>query len=199
MPTSPSLPRLFDFTPDDLAANQRGMLTERQKHKLLDELRVGVVDQVATVITLPLMALLAVGYFVVVPPLGDTLGPLILVVIALTIGGIIAFGYVWWRLMCRLLRRGMENAAFDAWLRRRVRRYAESAALIERGAVYAKSGLITHESDGEHEYVMLDGEEWQSNVVVDEDARLWKITPNQTYTFYLVTGTDWIVAAEQEI
>lgn len=198
MSKSPSLPRLFDFTPDDLAANQRGTLTARQKKKLLDELRGGVVDQVATVITLPLMALLAVGYFVVVPPLGDQLGPLILVVIALTIGGIIAFGYFWWRLMCRLLRRGMENPTFDAWLRRRVRRYADSAALIERGAVYAKSGLITHESDGEHEYVMLDGEEWQSNVSVDEDGRLWKLTPNQAYTFYLVTDTDWIVSLSSE-
>jgi hypothetical protein len=191
-----NLPKLFDYTPDDLRANQNGVLTPRQREKLLRELRVGVVDQAATMLTLPLIGLLAIAYFVIVPPLGDALGPLILVVIALTISGIIAVGYGCWRLIGALLRRWMTRLAFDAWLRRRIKRYGDAAALIERGVVHATSGVITIESDGEHQYMMLDGEPLQSNVEVDEDERLWKLTPDQSYTLYRVAERGWIVAVE---
>ena len=194
----PSLSRLFDFTADDLAENQRGQLSERQRRKLLQDLRKSVVDQMATLLTLPLVALMIVAYFFIVPSLGNSLGALILVVIGVSIAGIIAVGSAIWRITRWGIKRLIQRRSFDRWLRRRIPRYNHSFAIIERGNIYAKSGVITVESDGEHEYVMLNGEAVQANVSAEQDERLWKLTPEQAYTLYLVEETNWIVAVETQ-
>lgn len=189
-----SLTDIFKFTDADLSANRRGQLSAAQRARLQRELRSGVVDKLATLLTFPMGVVLVLAYFLLVPPLGESLGPAICGVIAISIAALIAFGYLWWHGARRLLSIALDRSAFERWLRRRMLSYAASCTAIERGGVRPLQSKLTIQSDGEHRCLLLDNEELQTNVSADQDERLWQLTPDRDYVFYVVADTDWIVS-----
>jgi hypothetical protein len=192
-----TLKRLFDFTDDDLAANRAGRLSERQRAALRREVSRQAVDRLAARLTYPLVVLLIVLYFVIVPPLGSRLGPWTCAAIFLALLVITGAGYAWRGSVRWLLRAASGRPALDGWLRRALPvAYGRRMAAVERGEVLQKSGTLTVWDDGEHRHLFLNDEELQNNAMAEQDKRLWKLPPDREYHFYLLPETGWIVAAE---
>ena len=161
---------LFDFNDEDLLANRSGHLSARQRIHLEDWLKQERVNRRALWVTYPVVALLVLGYFVVVPPLGRTLGPGIIAVMLVAFALILGTSYGWWQ-VARVL--------FNRWL---------TPPPIPVTAVVARTGRVHIENDGEHEHILLNEDELQSNVDAQQDERLWELAPDHDYTFYSFLG-----------
>lgn len=160
---------LFSFTDADLAANRAGRLSDSQRERLT---RLGHDERAAIQanrLTLPVMIALGIAYFVLVPPLGDRLGPLICIVIVLALGVFGLVSFAWQRLLLTILRRRPPTSLEDA-------------------PVTSRSGILTVEDDGEHRHLLLDGVELQTDVDAVEDERLWRLEPGQRYILYSFAG-----------
>lgn len=194
--TDSALHDRFDFTDADLQANRAGRLSAAQQARLHAQLREATAGKIAAIVTTGAVAALFVAYFVVIPPLGDQLGPLICAVIPLAIvAGFLAARLVW-HVFQRILARLLQRPTFAAFLRQRLPDYAANTQRIEAGNITAQTGLLTLRSDGEHEHLFLGEVELQDSR--DEaDEQLWQLPQGQAYTVYRVTATDWIVAVEQ--
>ncbi len=169
------LQALFDFTDADLLANRAGRLSDSQRQHLARLAHAERTSTQATRLTIPLMVALFIAYFVLVPPLGDRLGPAICLVIVLAFALFAAASYGWQRLMLVILR-------------------GRPPAPLNDAPVTVRSGLLTVEDDGEHLHLLLDGLELQTNVDATEDERLWKLQPGNYYTFYSFAGR--VIAVE---
>lgn len=192
-----TLKRLFDFTDADLAANRNGHLSERQRAALRREVRRQAVETLAARMTYPAVVLLVALYFVIVPPLGSRLGPWTCAAIFIALLVIIGAGYAWRGAVRWLLGAATSTPAFDGWLRRALPIiYARRIAAVERGEVLQKSGTLTVRDDGEHQHLFLNGEELQNNTMAEQEKRLWRLTPDREYRFYVLPESDWIVAVE---
>lgn len=193
-----TLKRLFDFTDADLEANRAGRLSERQRVMFQQEVLRQAIDRLAARLTYPAVVLLIVLYFVIVPPLGNRLGPWTCAAIFLALLVIIGAGYAWRGAVRWLLGVASGSPAFDGWLRRAMPViYARRMAVVERGEVLQQPGTLTIRDDGEHKHLFLNDEELQNNAMAEQDKRLWKLTPDREYHFYMLPETGWIVAVER--
>jgi hypothetical protein len=163
------LQALFNFTDADLVANRAGRLSDSQRERLTRIIHDERTSVQANRLTFPVMIALGIAYFVLVPPWGERLGPLICIVIVLALGVFGLVSFVWQRLLLTILRR-------------------RPPASLEDAPVTARSGLLTVEDDGEHRHLLLDGVEVQTDVDAVEDERLWRLEPGQHYIFYSYGG-----------
>jgi hypothetical protein len=192
-----TLKQLFDFTNADLEVNRAGRLSEPQRAALQREVRRQAVETLAARLTYPVAILLIVLYFVLVPPLGSRLGPWTCAAIFIALLVITGVGYAWRGAVRWLLGAAAGSQAFDGWLRRALPViYTRRMAAVERGEVIQKPGTLTMRDDGEHRHLFLNDAELQNNAMAEQDKRLWKLTPDRDYRFYLLPETGWIVAVE---
>lgn len=194
-----ALRELFDFTDDDLAANRAGVLSERQRENYRRDALDACIGSASAAAAAPFGVLIVIGYLNVAIRYGDELGPWVCVVF------IAAFALFFMTvravagLTAHLLRRLVRNP--DCRLCRALGRwfYRETLDAIERGQVVAVRGMMTLESDGEHELVMVDGESLDADVaLIDSDDRLWELLEDGggRYALYVVPVVCWIVSAE---
>jgi hypothetical protein len=169
------LQALFNFTDADLVANRAGRLSDSQRDRLTRLVHDERTAIQANRLTLPVMVALGIAYFVLVPPLGDRLGPLICIVILLALGVFGLVSFAWQRLLLAILRR-------------------RPPASLEDASVTSRSGILTVEDDGEHRHLLLDDLELQTDVDAVEDVRLWRLEPGQHYILYSFAGR--VIAVE---
>lgn len=190
---------LFDFTDDDLAANRAGVLSERQRQNYRKGALDACIGSASAIAAAPFGVLIVLGYFNVAVRYGDELGPWVCVVF------IAAFALFFMTvravagLTAHVLRRFIR--APDCRLCRTLGRwfYRETLAAIERGQVVPVRGMITLESDGEHEMIMVDGEPLDMDIgLIDSDDRLWTLMEDGggRYALYVVPVVCWIASAE---
>lgn len=170
------LQTLFNFTDADLVVNRAGRLSDSQRDRLTRLAHDERTAIQANRLTLPVMIVLVIAYFVLVPPLGDRLGPLICIVILLALGVFGLVSFAWQRLLLAILRRRLP-------------------ASLEDSPVTSRSGVLTVEDDGEHRHLLLDGVELQTDVDAVEDERLWQLEPGQRYMLYAFAGR--VIAVER--
>jgi hypothetical protein len=167
---------VFEFDEADLAANRLGQLSARQRERLARLAHEERADQGAARLSLLVIAALFAAYFLIVPPLGDSLGPFICLVIAGWFAALCGIGYGSYRLARLLLRRRPVTPLADA-------------------SVIPRTGRLSQVDDGEHLHLMLADAELQSNVDAVEDARLWELEPDAVYTLYFFGA--YVVAVER--
>lgn len=195
--TPQELQRLFEFTDDDLAANRSGHLSTRQQAHFRAQAGSAAADAATVISALPVAILLIALYFVLAITYGDALGPLVCVAIPAALGIFFAVMWLWGLAARRIIVHLMQSPGFEQGLRHRMPRvYGQPIVAIERGQVVAREGMLTRQSDGEHDYLLLNDEELQTSVDAESDERLWKLPTDRRYTFYTVPDTEWIVAVE---
>lgn len=192
------LQRLFHYDEDDLIANRAGRVSDRQRSAMLALLQQAQVDAAAAATLIPLLILCIVLYFAVVPALGDALGPGICIVIALSIVLIYGGLRLEWALMRRLLAAlARRSPGFRAWLAQRMSRYTALPIQPEDLIVARREGLLRFVSDGEHEHLLLDDEEFLTDVQAEADERLWQLEAGQRYAIHYIPQRLWILSVER--
>lgn len=192
------LQQLFQFDEEDLIANRAGRVSERQRSVMLALLQQAQVEAAATAMTIPPLIACIVLYFAVVPALGDALGPGICIVIPLSIVLIYGGLRLQWALTRRLLAAlARRSPGFRAWLVQRMSRYTSLPIQPEELIAARRAGLLRFASDGEHEHLLLDDEEFLINVQVEADERLWQLEAGQRYAIYYIPQRLWILSVER--
>jgi hypothetical protein len=195
MRTLAELMALFDFTADDLAANRAGRLSDRQRECIETERLSASIEKAAAAVAVGVFLLAVLLFLALAYPLGSALGPWTLVVIVVWV--VLAVGSA--NLAQRLTRSWLLRSALNrdhGLLRRLGRLDAAGDDQVRLGKVERFAGVLTHEDDGEHKQLMLDGEPFQTDVQADVDERLWKLTPGLRYAFYAVPGVLWVMSVE---
>ncbi|MBK9121767.1 MAG: hypothetical protein IPM16_01410 [Chloroflexi bacterium] len=186
----------FGFAPDDLQANREGRLSRRQIHRLSAEQDWAVAGAAAATISLGFLFVSLIMYFVIVPALGVELGAATCLVITAWITLSLILAQVIFTVARGLLHRRMRRREFASSLRQRMRNAVSGAGVsLPHAQVERIDGVLTRQSDGEHEYLMLGDVEVGSSITED-DHRLWELEIDRHYALYRVKGPGWIVSAE---
>lgn len=175
-------------------ANRAGRLIEEQQQSLRNLLRRETMESWVQWSALPTFVGMMVIYFIVIPPLGNQLGPLILVVIVLALVVVVIAVRVIKYLLRGLITRALNNPRTEAWLRRHLASYDREYSLIEQGDVEILTGRMTKESDGEHTHMLFDGQPLDS-VFSAAIGNLF-ITLDRDYILYRLKGSLWLVNME---
>lgn len=192
------LQRLFQFNEDDLIANRAGRVSERQRSVILGQLQEAQVNAAAAATTIPLLLLCIVLYFAWVPALGDALGPGICLVIALSIFLIYGLARLQWALVRRWLAAwAQRSSGFREWLAQRMSRYTSLPIRPEQLIAERREGVLRFASDGKHEHLLLDDEEFLINVQDEADERLWQLEAGQRYAIHYIPQRLWILSVER--
>ncbi|MCU0464222.1 MAG: hypothetical protein MUF38_06600 [Anaerolineae bacterium] len=194
-----TLRELFDCTDEDLAANRAGVLSERQRQNYRKDALDACIGSASAVAAAPFGVLIVIGYLNVAVRYGDELGPWVCVVFIAAFALFFITVRAVAGLTAHLIRRFVRDP--DCRLCRIMGRwfYRETLVAIERGQVVAVRGMITLESDGEHELVMVDGELLDADVaLIDSDDRLWELLEDGggRYALYVVPVVCWIASVE---
>ncbi len=193
-----NLQTLFEFTEADLQANREGRLSEAQLARNWAEVEETCVNIVAAGPLIPLLLLSIAGYFYVAVGYGDALGPWVCATVFVWLFGTYGVMYGLFKLLGAVLRRMVPLPRHTTWLCRVARRVQPLGFdALDKGIVEVHSGLLTVESDGEHEYLLLDGQEFTISVAAEQDERLWKLEPDRRYAIYTVPDVHWVVAVEE--
>jgi hypothetical protein len=193
--TLDELKTLFDFTDDDLVANQHGRISARQMARMQADVEQMCRESAAAVLLIPVQMAVVVGFFLVVVPAADQLGPLVLALIFgwITASFLLIRGL--WRVLIALFRRFGHNPLVQKWLCWRRGMAGIAGESLRRGIVTRIAGIYQLISDGEHDQILLDDQELINSVMAeDSDERLWTLTPGQRYAIYRVPDVLWVVA-----
>ncbi len=186
----------FGFTPDDLEANRAGRLSRRQIHRLSAEQDWAVAGAAAATISLGFLFASLIAYFLVVPALDVELGAATCLVITAWVTLSLILAQVIFTVARGLLHRRMRRREFASSLRQRMRNAVSGAGMsLPDAQVERIEGVLTYQSDGEHEYLMLGDIEVGSSITED-DHRLWELETGRRYALHRVRGPGWIVSAE---
>ncbi len=187
---------VFGFTPDDLLINREGRLSRRQIHRLSAEQDWAVSGAAAAAIGLGFLFTSLILYFLVVPGLHITAAAATCLIITAWVTLTLILTQVVFTVARGLLHRRMRRREFASSLRQRMRNAVSGAGLsLPNAQVERIEGVLTRQSDGEREYLML-GDHAISGLATEDDHRLWELEADRPYALYRVKGPGWIVSAE---
>jgi hypothetical protein len=175
------LKKLFDFTDEDLAANQAGVLSTRQRHHYGQRLFKQRVDKYVSLLTFMMFVLSLIIFIAFSLNFAQRLGPLTLAVIVIWLA--IVF------ILAKLIQQ-VANLIF------RLKSNDGTNREIEEPILKQMTGRLHFSDDSEHRYVMLDGFELANSAVSDSQKMVWKLEANTRYTIYYIEQPFWIAAVE---
>lgn len=178
------LKSLFDFTDEDLAANQSGVLTARQRNQYGQHLFKQRIDKYVSLLTFVMFVLCLIIFIAFSLNYAQRLGPLTLLVIVIWLA--IVF------ILAKLIQRVANLIA-------RLNSNDKTKQIIENPTLKQASGRLQFTDDSEHRYVMLDGLELANSAATDSQKMIWKLEANTRYTIYYVEQPFWIVAVEPNV